>query len=60
MAQTLAQKPVSLFPWGIYRQTEEGSWLIVARFRNSKDAEDYQKTLKRISTANYKLAYDAA
>jgi hypothetical protein len=59
MVQSL-KKTVTLFPWGVYRQTEEGSWLLVDRFRKRNDAEDYQNTLKRLTDKPYKVAYDGS
>jgi hypothetical protein len=59
MSQTTPKSP-TIFPWGVYKQTEDGSWQIVERFRKPKDAEDYQKTLSHLSHFTYKVAFSTS
>jgi hypothetical protein len=56
MSQPTPKSP-TIFPWGVYKQNPDGSWQIVQRFRKPKDAEDYQKTLSRLSHHTYKVAF---
>jgi hypothetical protein len=53
----IAPKSPAIFPWGVYKLSADGSWIIVQRFRKPKDAEDYQKTLSRLSNFTYKVAF---
>jgi len=53
---TTASNP-RLFPWGVYR-LEGFSWVLVNRFRNSRDAEDYAKVYKRSIEQEVKVAFE--
>jgi hypothetical protein len=47
-----------LYPWCVVRQLPSLQNLTVAHFRRRNDAEEYVKTVRRLTPGNYVIVFD--